>query len=225
MKIFIYWNYKDNDSKKIYQFIKQSTFIENLKKEHEVVVYRKFQDFELDITLMKDLQESDVVLFFTHGEKDSVLKFRYNNELLKDRFTFINLENANILGGKKILAFCCRSAGELGKYCVEPDVNCIFYIGFIDDLIYSDQFSENFKNTVYKTYSSAFEKTLQDCYKYKWSASQFVSMLRKNIVDMQTAEILLSKDRRLGSFASITFHRKTADSLVVLGKSQELVFA
>lgn len=224
MKIFVYWNYKDQDSKKIYQFIKQSSFFENLAKEHQVVLHKEFKDFKLDDTVIKDLQESDIAFFFTHGEDDSILKFRYNDALLKDRFTFICKDNAPLLSKKKILAFCCRSANKLGEYCVGPNINSLFYIGFTADLIYSEQFSDNFRNTVYKTYSAAFEKALEDSYKNNWTAKQFVIMLRKYIIDMQTTEILSSKDRNLGSFASITFHKKTADSLVALGKDQELVF-
>ena len=58
----------------------------------------------------------------------------------------------------------------------------------------------------------------------EWTADKFVLMLQKNIIDMLTKEILNSKDRKLGSISGITFHRKTAESLVVLGQSDQLIF-
>ena len=192
MKIFVYWNYKDQDSKKIYQFIKQSSFFENLEKEHQIFWHKEYKDFPVDDTLKEHLQESDIIFFFTHGEDDRILKFRYNNELVKDRFTFISYNNARLLSEKKIFAFCCRSANELGEYCVGFNVNSIFYIGFMDDLVYSDEcvVSGEFKSTIYKAYSAAFEKALTESYEYKWTVSRFVFMLKKYINDMLTEEIL-----------------------------------
>lgn len=101
MKIFIYWNYKDNDSKKIYQFLKNSTFLEKLKEENTVTIKKMFSNFILDEDIINAVAESDVIMFFTHGEEDSILKFRYKNEDVKDQFTFINTDNAGILKGKE----------------------------------------------------------------------------------------------------------------------------
>ena len=50
MKIFLYWNYKDQDSKKIYQFLKNNSFINFLSNCHNVIFYKEFRDFEVDLT-------------------------------------------------------------------------------------------------------------------------------------------------------------------------------
>ena len=224
MKIFLYWNYKDQDSKKIYQFLKNNSFMDFLNNCHNVIFYKEFRDFPLNDTLLNHMATSDLILFFTHGDDDAILKFRYNDESVKKRFTFIDLENASILKNKKVIAFCCRSANRLGRYCVDKDIESKFFVGFCDDLVYSENFSNDLKNIVYKTYSNAFEVSLLNAYNKNWTADKFVLMLRKNIIDMLTKEILTSQDRRLGSFSGVSFHRKTADSLIALGQSEQLIF-
>lgn len=224
MNIFLYWNYKDQDSKKIYQFLNNTSFRASLEASHNVVFHREFHDFPLDDRLLNEIADSDLVLFFTHGDDDAILKFRYNDESVKKRFTFVDLENASVLKNKKVLAFCCRSANILGRYCVDKDIESKFFVGFSDDLIYSENFSVDFKNIVYKTYSNAFEKTLIDACNKNWSADKFVLMLRKNILDLLTKEILASQDRKLGSFSGVSFHTRTANSLVALGHSAQLIF-
>ena len=58
----------------------------------------------------------------------------------------------------------------------------IFYVGFKDDLIYSEGFSDDFRGIVYRTYSRAFEKALINAYKDKWTAGKFVLILKKYIL-------------------------------------------
>lgn len=224
MKIFIYWNYKDNDSKKIYQFLKNSTFLEKLKEENTVTIKKMFSNFILDEDIINAVAESDVIMFFTHGEEDSILKFRYKNEDVKDQFTFINTDNAGILKGKKVLAFCCSSATILGEYCCSEEVKSKFYIGFKKDIIYGEGFQNEFRSIMYSSYSEAFEKALLKAYQEQWTADNFVQMLRIFISQMLTKKILSSSDRRLGSFSSVSRHLETANSLVALGESTELVF-
>lgn len=224
MKIFIYWNYKDNDSKKIYQFLKNSTFLEKLKEENTVTIKKMFSNFILDEDIINAVAESDVIMFFTHGEEDSILKFRYKNEDVKDQFTFINTDNAGILKGKKVLAFCCSSATILGEYCCSEEVMSKFYIGFKKDIIYGEGFQNEFRSIMYSSYSEAFEKALLKAYQEQWTADNFVQMLRIFISQMLTKKILSSSDRRLGSFSSVSRHLETANSLVALGESTELVF-
>jgi hypothetical protein len=77
MKIFIYWNYKDSDSKNIYQFLKKTTFINMLEECNDVFLWKKFDDFIIDETLNEELTSSDIILFFTHGDDDAILKYRY----------------------------------------------------------------------------------------------------------------------------------------------------
>jgi hypothetical protein len=224
VKIFLYWNYKDRDSKRIYQFLNNAAFKEGLESRCDVVWQRMYCDFQLDDKLLNDMLTSDLLLFFTHGDDDAILKFRYNDEAAKEQFTFINQDNATILKKKKVIAICCRSANILGKYCVGKNIESKFYIGFHRDLIYDEGFTDDFKSIVYRTYSNAFEMALLNACSKEWTADKFVLMLQKNIIDMLTKEILNSKDRKLGSISGITFHRKTAESLVVLGQSDQLIF-
>lgn len=224
MKLFLYWNYKDTDSKKIYQFLKNPDFKNTIEENHDLEWCCKYSDFELNEKLMSEIEKSDLLLFFTHGDDDAILKFRYNDEIVKKRFTFIDLENASILKNKKVIAFCCRSAKVLGQYCISDEIQSKFFIGFSDDLIYSEGFTGEFKNIVYKTYSLAFEKVLLDAMHKSYTAKRFVLMLKKNIIDMLTEQILNAPDRKLGSLSGVSFHIKTAESLVVLGQPDQLVF-
>lgn len=224
MRIFIYWNYKDNDSKKIYQFLKNSNFLEKLKEENTVIVIQRYSDFTLDEDIITAITESDIIMFFTHGEEDAILKFRYKNEDVKDRFIFINSDNAGILKEKKVLAFCCSSAAILGEYCCSEVVKSKFYIGFKKDIIYGEEFRNEFRSIVYNAYSGAFEKALLKAYQEQWTADKFARMLKFFINQMLTEKILSSSDRKLGAFSSASRHRETANSLVALGERDELVF-
>ncbi|MCI9442005.1 MAG: hypothetical protein HFH15_12390 [Ruminococcus sp.] len=174
MNIFIYWNYKDNDSKKIYQFLNQSTFFELLEEGNNVIFHKEHQDFIIDNLMHNEIRNSDIILFFTHGDDDSILKFRYKDELPKERFIFLDFENAELLRGKRVIAICCRSANQLGEYCVGEKVQSEFFVGFQDDLIYDEGFSNEFKRIVFKTYSSAFERAFINAYNKKWPAEGFV---------------------------------------------------
>lgn len=224
MRIFIYWNYKDRDSKKIYQFLNKSKFMYKITQDHDVYIYKKYKDFLLDESLCNEILNSDIIMFFTHGEYDAILKFRYIDNLLKKRYVFVDLENALLLKNKKVISVCCRSAKELGVYCVGDKVQSKFFIGFLEDLIYSEDFSDDFRSIVYKTYSNAFEQAFEQAYDNNWTAEKFVLRLKKYIQDMLTTEILLSDDRKLGTITGVSFHRKTAESLVALGETTQLIF-
>lgn len=223
MNIFIYWNYKDNDSKKMYQFLNELSF-SDLLPDNKIMFHKEFKDFNIDDSICNDMKNSDIIFFFTHGDDDAILKFRYNNEQYKQQFTFIDFNNANLLKEKKVIAICCRSANCLGKHCVSDNIQCKFFVGFQDDLVYSDGFSKKLRSLIYKAYSNAFKNAFLDAYKYKWSAEKFVLVLKKYISDMLTSQILLSQDRKLGSYSGVSFHQKSAESLIVLGQSQLLVF-
>lgn len=224
MNIFLYWNYKDNDSKRIYSFLNDSEFVNKIQQDENLKFYKKCYSFEVDEDIKKEIADSELVLFFTHGDNDSILKFRYNDEIVKKRFVFIDKSNASMLKHKKVISICCNSARELGKLCVSDEVQSKFYIGFLDDITYDEGFTGTFKSIVYQTYSNAFHKALYGAYNGKWNAEKFCNILRKNIIDMLTKEILESDDRALGSITQPIFHRKTAKSLVVLGDSSILIF-
>lgn len=77
MKIFIYWNKIDNDSKKIYKFLKNDTFRQSLGKDNDVVFFEPFCSFLLTQERINQIAMSDIIIFFTHGEDDAILKSKY----------------------------------------------------------------------------------------------------------------------------------------------------
>lgn len=225
MKIFIYWNKIDNDSKKIYKFLKNDTFRQSLEKDNDVVFFEPFCSFLLTQERINQIAMSDIIIFFTHGEDDAILKSKYKQPNQKKNFSFIDFDNASLLSGKKVIAICCASAKSLGEYCVADEVKSIFYIGFKDDILYDDGSHENVRGLVYDAYSNAFETSILHSLSSKCTAQEFVRTLQKEINDMITNKILEAKNRTLGSFSSITFHRQSARSLVALGNTTSPVFA
>ena len=225
MKIFIYWNRIDNDSKKIYKFLKKDSFREELESKNEVYYHEPYISFQIDKSILEKIASSDVVMFFTHGEEDAILKSKYIQQDQKKNFSFIDFENASILAKKKVIAICCDSAKVLGRYCVDTDIKSDFYIGFQDGIIYDDGAHKNVRGLIYDSYSDAFEKTILLSLHSKCNAQQFVQYLIKSINDMMTNKILNeTDDRTLGSLGTITFHRQSAASLIALGNVCSPVF-
>lgn len=226
MKIYIYWNRIDRDSKKIYKFLGSDIFRKAIEENNDVVFFDPYRPFSLDQQRRDQITMSDVIMFFTHGEEDAILKSKYIQDYLKKQFSFIDLENASLLAEKKVIAICCASARSLGKYCVEDKINSTFYIGFQEDIFYDDGSHENVRGLVYDAYSSAFERSILYSLRSKCSAQEFVLNLQKSINDMITGKILEEKnDHTLGSLSSITFHHKSAQSLVALGNATSPIFA
>lgn len=226
MKIYIYWNKIDKDSKKIYKFLGSDTFRQIIKENNDVVFFDPFLSFSLDQRRLDQITMSDVIMFFTHGEEDAILKSKYIQSHAKKNYSFIDFDNASLLAGKKVIAICCASAKSLGKYCVADKINSTFYIGFQDDIFYDDGSHENVRGLIYNAYSSAFERSILYSLRSKCSAQEFVLILQKSINDMLTDKILKeTNDHKLGSLSSITFHHKSAQSLVALGNATSPIFA
>lgn len=105
-------------------------------------------------------------------------------------------------------------------------INSTFYIGFEDGIFYDDDSHKNVRGLVYDAYSGAFEKSILYSLSSKCTAQKFVQILQKEINDMITHKILNETDNRtLGSLSSITFHRKSAQSLVALGNTDSPIFS
>ena len=60
MKIFIYWNRIDNDSKKIYKFLKKDSFREELESKNEVYYHEPYISFQIDKSILEKIASSDV---------------------------------------------------------------------------------------------------------------------------------------------------------------------
>lgn len=110
MKIFIYWNRIDKDSKKIYKFLSDDSFRHTLEENSDVVFFDPYLSFSLTQERLDQITHSDIILFFTHGEEDAILKSKYIQNNRKKDFSFIDVDNASLLSGKKVIAICCASA-------------------------------------------------------------------------------------------------------------------
>lgn len=226
MNIFLYWNKIDSDSKKIYKFIKDPEFRNALQSNNNVCFCEPFsRAFKVDQVILKEIEKSDLVMFFTHGEEDTILKATYNFDEEKKIFSFVDTENDRILSQKRVIAICCDSAKVLGTHCVSDAVKSIFYIGFTDSIIYDDPEHTNVKSLVYDSYSNAFKESFMYSMSSKCTAFEFARFLRKSINDMITRKILCeTDDRTLNLLSTITFHRQSANSLTALGNIDAIVF-
>lgn len=226
MNIFLYWNRIDNDSKKIYKFLRDKDFIDAVSQSHSLTMREPFLLFELTEEIQNQIAESDLVLFFTHGEEDAILKCQYKFSTMKKRCSFINFDNASLLSDKRVIAICCSSAKELGQLCIGASIHSKFYIGFQEPITYDDGAHEQVRGLIYNAYSDAFREALLYALTSSCTAQQFVLILKKNINDMLTRQVLNeTNDRVLGSLATVQFHRTSAASLVALGDVSLPVFS
>lgn len=224
MNVFIYWNRIDRDSKHIYKFLDDGSFINKLQEVCNVKLHKPNVKFALNDTIKSEIEESDIVIFFTHGMEDAILISKYKHETEKRRFSLIDTQSASMLANKKVIAICCDSAKCLGPHCVNQ-VGSIFYIGFQDALRYDDGTHLNARGLIYQSYREAFDCSFSYSLETKCSASVFVNILRKNIHDMLTSHILNdTANHSLGPISNIHFHHQSAESLIALGNSDISLF-
>ena len=225
MKIFLFWNRIDNDSKKIYKFLEDQSFQEEIEKTHSLIIHKPYAKFQITEEMKTQILESDLVLFFTHGEEDVILKSLYKQTQMKKQFSFIDSDNAQLLSDKKVIAICCSSAKELGPLCVAFPIQSKFYIGFQEPITYDDGNHERARGVIYTSYSDAFKEALLYALTTNCTAQEFVLKLQKSISDMLIRKILSETDNHvLGSLATVRFHHTSAASLVALGDATLPVF-
>ncbi len=226
MNIFLYWNRIDNDSKKIYKFLGDTGFRETISKCHSLTIIEPYASFKLTEELKYQISQSDLILFFTHGEEDAILKCLYIYPTTKKQFSFIDSDNASILSDKRVIAICCSSAKELGQLCVDTSIHSKFYIGFQEPITYDDGSHELVRGLIYASYSDAFKESLLYALTTNCTAQEFVLKLQKSISDMLIGKILSEpNDHVLGALSTVRFHHTSAASLVVLGDATLPVFA
>ena len=225
MKIFLFWNRIDSDSKKIYSFLEDQCFQEEIAKTHSLILHKPYAKFQISEEMKAQILESDLVLFFTHGEEDVILKSRYKQTQMKKQFSFIDSDNAQLLSDKKVIAICCSSAKELGQLCVDSSIHSKFYIGFQEPITYDDGDHKRVRGLIYTSYSDAFKEALLYALTTNCTAQEFVLKLQKSISDMLIRKILSETDNHvLGSLATVRFHHTSAASLVALGDATLPVF-
>ena len=222
MNALIYWNYGDSDSKKMYSFLDSSPFRELCQKEN-IDIRKEHKKFDND-GYWNQAEEKEMLLFFTHGEEDAILKFRYKQDHMRDEYVLATEKEINRMAGKRIVAICCQSAKGLGKACSYGENPVIYYIGFEGDIEYSDHVTASLRSDIYRIYSDVFGYTLYDAYENKRTAKAFIDRLKKGRLDEFTKFILFSSEGKNKKVSDAVFHKNTVRSLVVLGNADELLF-
>lgn len=237
MKVFIYWNKRDGDSKKIYNFLKNGSWINALEKKHSVAKAFLYDSFDvstkkiigyngIEMTLLEAMQQSDILFFFTHGDNDRILKSKYNNPSAFQAFTFMDCENASMASYKAIISICCSSAKVLGQHCVNNE-GVPYYIGFEEPIVYDESSCPNVKlrATMFKAFSAGFNRGFEEALNGNYTAEKIVRRLKLYISQAITQGILSSCDRSLSKYsAGMQFYTNGIDSLICIGDNKMIVF-
>jgi hypothetical protein len=232
MKIFVYWNYKDKNSKKIYSFLdseKFEKFSESLGG--SMHLHKKYQNFPQNDCIFSDLQNSNVAFFFTHGTENSILKFQCNDPNNNPDYTFIDTKNYSLLQDKVVIAICCDSLKGLGTLCTNGDTNaCKAYVGFSGPLEYGNGglgSNDKFRNLIYTSYSEAFCDTIIDAFRDNDTVKDFVKRLRAKLTKIMYGNVLKSANGSFGvnSINNTTFIVRTEKALGCKGNEEIPLFS
>ncbi len=237
MNIFIYWNRKDNDSKKMFKFLKDGSWINALKDKYEVVDLFPHTAFKIEncrihlsesveISLLDAIEQADILMFFTHGEDDRILKYRYKFATAKKEFSLIDCDMSSIVSGKAIISMCCSSAQSLGPHCVKSE-GAPYFIGFEKPLVYDqdDIPNQQLRAIVYKAYSSGFDKVFEAALEKQYTADKLVKRLKLYLNKSITEGILSSPERSMEKYTmGVPFYEEGINSLVCLGNQAQVIF-
>lgn len=222
MKALIYWNYRDNDSGKMFRFL-DSPLYKQLYQTENIEIRKEHNRFNKD-EYWEQAKDKEMLLFFTHGEEDAILKFRYRQDHIREEYVLATTEEIDHMAEKRIIAICCQSAKVLGKACVERNDPVVYYIGFEEDIEYSDKVTTALRPEIYRIYSDVFGCALYDAYKNRRTAGVFVKRLKKDLLDEFTKFVLCNAKKTNIKLSDAVFHKNTVQSLVVLGNAEELLF-
>lgn len=223
MKVYVYWNRKDNDCKKIFHFMSPNddySIVQDLEEKSDLNLNRVYQAFTDKTSVFKGIESSDLIIFLTHGTEREILKYLNKPLQEKEEYVLLDKQNISILKGKIVLAFCCATARELGPYAVQPVNGCKTYIGFEKDIVYDNGNALKSRNIIYSSYKKAFAKAIKYAVTEKCTAEDFkiklVQMLRK-----ESVEAALS----LNDHTLHNMYSGTIDSVVALGDKEAILFA
>lgn len=223
MDTYVYWNSNDLDCKKIFHFLS--------KDDADTTIIPQIDEHDIDRIEMPSLCDkekihdkiahSDLIIFCTHGTKDKIMKYQVRDKHSEEDYVLLDEGDINILKGKNVIAFCCYSAKELGRKCVDNNI-CKSYVGFEGPIIYDTKAHEDAqkRHEIYVAYKKAFCDALSYGITNKTSAKIFKSVLEAKMKRMMVDTALNGKDRRINSIYSTT-----VDGLVVLGNEEEIMFA
>lgn len=222
MNIYAYWNTNDNDCKKLFHFMSKKdecSVVNCLGQNNALTIKRIWKPFS-DVTgILQDICTNDLVIFMTHGGEEYILKYR--NDPNKDLSGYILLDknNAYVLKNKIVLAFCCSSAKELGRYCVSPAVGCKAYVGFEHDIVYDNGKAKKSRHLIYESYKRAFMKSLKYAVNSHCSVEEYRIKLTQFLRKEAAKAIFESGNHTLNNMYS-----GTIEGLVALGDQQVKIF-
>lgn len=222
MNVYAYWNTNDNDCKKIFHFMSKNddySVLEYFKKKFELKVERIWEPFKDKSIILKDICKYDLIIFFTHGAKDCIMKYRNNPSRDFAEYVLLDKDDAYVLKDKVVLAFCCSSAKELGRYCVTPEIGCKAYLGFESNIVYDNGRAEKSRHLIYESYKIAFMESLKYAVESNCSISEYQIRLTQLLRKKSTEAILKSKNHTLHNMYS-----GTIEGLVALGDKNVKLF-
>lgn len=250
MNIYVYWNRNDNDCTKMFHFMSENdeyslmkylgqedgfnlykteqsfhnrfeySICDNTGQENHLFIHRIYQPFQDKSEVTESIQENDYIIFMTHGTEDSILKYRNKPERNFSEYILLDKNNAAILKGKVVLAFCCSSVKELGRRCVAPEVGCKAYVGFEKDIVYDNGRAEKSRHIIYESYKKAFMKSLRYAVKYHCTIEEYRIKLMQFMRKEAANAIMKSENQTLHNMYS-----GTMKGLVALGDDQIAMFS
>ena len=161
-----------------------------------------------------------MIIFMTHGTEDSILKYRNKPERDISEYILLDKNNAIILKDKVVLAFCCSSAKEFGRWCVAPEVGCKAYVGFEKDIVYDNGRAEKSRHIIYESYKKAFMRSLQYAVRHHCTIEEYRIQLTQFMRKEATEAILKSENHTLHNMYS-----GTIQGLVALGDGEIPLFS
>ena len=222
MNIYVYWNTNDNDCKKIFHFMSphdKYSIKRKLEENNNLLINRVWQPFDNTTEILHNIQENDLVIFLTHGTEDQILKYRNSPERDIKEYVLIDKENANILNNKIVLAFCCLSAKDLGKFCVTPEIGCRAFVGFNKEIVYDNGKAARSRHIIYESYKIAFMKSLKYAIKHRCTIEEYRIKLKQYMIKEAVNAIFQAEDHTLNNM-----YIGTIQGLVSLGDTTQKLF-
>lgn len=190
-----------------------------LEKENEVIIDRKYKYYSDVSGVMENIQNSEIVIFCTHGTPNEILKYLEKEGRKFEEFVLIDKDNMNVLENKTVVAFCCSSARVLGKQCVDNNNRCKAFVGFENDIVYDNGKAEKSRRIIYKSYKKAFMKSLKYAAESKCTARRFKVVLLQNLRREAAIAILETGNQEFSDL-----YAGAIDGLVALGNIDEAIF-
>lgn len=220
MNVYIYWNRKDLDCKKIYHCMSRNddkSIINELEKKNNLTIERVTTGYKDSVKIEEKISKNDVIIFCTHGTTGEILKYRgkYGEDTI-----LISEDNLHLLDGKVVLAFCCSSAAGLGKKSICKPYSCISYVGFETDILYDNGRAQKSRHIIYEAYKNAFSKAIIYAIKTNCSVHEFRIVLMQQLRYASVEAVLGSNDQSIA-----TIYAGAIAGVVSYGEQGKTIFS